>query len=181
MSDDKSSCECPGSLLDPKLVAKLQDAMQSIATSQLAHERACHTLQPTALVNELWLRILKSEDDPPVELPAFKAWAATAIRNILISHARKKRSIKRGGDKQRVLFRTDHGVDLTHGIDLIDFEEEMILLERQDPRAAKVVEMRFYGGMSHAEIAGMLGISERSSQQSWAMARSWLSIRLRNE
>lgn len=168
-----------GSITDPELSKKLLEAIQDIARAQFSHERPNHTLQPTALVNELWLRILRSEDQPPTDVRAFKAWAAKAIRHILISHARGKNATKRGGDRQRVSLQSAHGARSDTGPDLLELEDELVLLENHNSRAARVVELRFYGGMSHLEIAEELGISERLSQKSWAMARSWLSLRLR--
>lgn len=167
-------------LIQPKLRKDLLKAIQEIASGQFAHERVNHTLQATALVNELWLRILRSEEEPPINAVAFKAWAATAIRNILISHARATNAIKRGGLHQRVLLQTNHGSKSNACIDLLELEDELNLLKDHNPRAAEVVKLRLYGGMEHREIAEVLGISERLSQKSWAMARSWLSIRLQN-
>lgn len=180
MPQDPAPVEQAGSVTDPALNKKLIEAIQDIARAQFALERPNHTLQPTALVNELWMRILRSEDEPPTDIRAFKAWAATAIRHILISHARGKNATKRGGDRQQFSLQAAHGASSDSGPDLLDLEDELVLLETHNSRAARVVELRFYGGMSHSEIAEELGISERLSQKSWAMARSWLSIRLRS-
>lgn len=180
MSDDRASAPQSEDLIDSALSRKLLDALQDIASAQFAHERVNHTLQPTALVNELWLRILRSEEEPPTNMHAFRVWAAKAVRNILISHARGKNALKRGGDRQQIQLQADHGATYNPPAHLLDLEEELLLLESHDARAARVVELRFFGGMSHQEIAEELGISERLSQKSWAMARAWLSVRLRN-
>lgn len=179
VSDDRVCASHSEYLGDSAISRKLLDALQDIASAQFAHERVNHTLQPTALVNELWLRILRSEEEPPINIRAFRVWAAKAVRNILISHARRKNAIKRGGDRVQVELHADHGAIQNPELQLLDLEEELLLLEKHDARAARVVELRFFGGMSHQEIAEELGISERLSQKSWALARSWLSVRLR--
>lgn len=181
MSEESCYTSEEGNESDPVLSGKLLDALQSIARAQFVNERSDHTLQPTALVNELWLRILRSEMSPPANIEEFKVWAAKAIRNILISHARGKNALKRGGNLVRIRIQAGHGSTPNVGLDLLELEEELLLLEKVSFRAARVVELRFYGGMSHAEVARELGISERLSQQSWAMARSWLSLRLQDK
>jgi len=165
--------------VEPALREKLFIALHEIAQAQFSYERLNHTLQPTAIVNELWLKVLKSETEPPKEMRAFRVWAATAIRNILISHARSKGALKRGGNISHVRLNTNHGIEHDPGVGLIELEEELALLEQHSSRAAQVVTLRFYGGLSHCEVAQELGISEYLSQRTWAMARSWLSIRLR--
>ncbi|MBL4771427.1 MAG: sigma-70 family RNA polymerase sigma factor [Planctomycetes bacterium] len=166
--------------VDPALSKKLLDALQEIARAQFKRQRQDHTLQPTALVNELWLKILRSETAPPSEIQAFRAWAATAIRNILISHARAKGAAKRGGSIVHVELKPSHKSTGDSAFDLLELEEELQLLKRIDERAARVVELRFFGGMDHAQIATELNISPRLSQRTWAMARSWLSMRMQD-
>lgn len=166
--------------IDPALSKKLLDALQEIARTQFSRQRSDHTLQPTALVNELWIKILRSETAPPSEIQAFRAWAATAIRNILISHARAKGAIKRGGGMVQVQLHPSHSTTGDAPIDLLELEEELILLKQIDERAARVVELRFFGGMEHGQVAEELGISERLSQRTWSMARSWLSMRFQD-
>ncbi len=165
--------------LDTALATKLHDALQDIARAQFTRERVNHTLQPTALVNELWLRMLQSESGPPTGDAAFRAWAAKAMRNILVSHARGKNAIKRGAGRTPIRLQTNHGAGIEDdpGIDLLELEDELNLLEKSDFSAASVVEMRLYGGMTHAEIGQALGISRSAAEKRWAMARSWLSIR----
>ena len=179
MNSNQSDSTTSRGVIEPAMSKKLLDALQDIANAQFANERVNHTLQPTALVNELWLKILRSESDPPTDIKAFRVWAAKAIRNILINHARAKKTHKRGGDMIQVRLETDHGSRFNHDLDLLELEEELVLLEQHNADAAKVVELHFYGGMTHAQVAEELGISERKSQKSWAMARSWLSIRLK--
>ncbi len=180
MGGDAGGEHDAGGVIDPLLGKKLLEAMQEIASAQFAQERVNHTLQPTAVVNEIWVRILRSESEPPTNIEAFRVWAAKAVRNILISHARGKNALKRGGGRKPVALQAHHGADIGAGVSLLELEEELVLLENHNPRAARVVELRFFGGMSHAEVGVELGISERLSQDLWAMARSWLSIRLRS-
>lgn len=142
-----------------------------IARHLFGSERADHTLQPTALVNELWLRVMR---DGGVEVRSeveFRAWAAKAMRNILVDHARAKRAQKRGGLASRVVL-----VDVPGrpGIDILGLHEALNRLETHHERSARVVEMRFFGGLTQAETAERLGVTERTVRADWKMARAWL-------
>ncbi|MCP5023982.1 MAG: hypothetical protein GY930_19725 [bacterium] len=105
------------------------DAQQEIARAQFGRQRNDHTPQPPALVNELWINILRAETAPPSEIQAFRAWAATAIRNILISHARTKGAVKRGGGLVQVQLHPSHRTTDDAPIDLLELEEKFILLK----------------------------------------------------
>jgi RNA polymerase sigma factor (TIGR02999 family) len=176
-SELNHSDSIPFHSIDTVLEAKLLAALQDIARAQFARERVNHTLQPTALVNELWLRMLRSETGPPTGDADFRAWAAKAMRNILVSHARGKNAAKRGSGMTPIRLQTNHGAGDDPGIDLLELEDELNLLENHNSKAASVVEMRLYGGMTHAEIGEALGISASTAEKRWAMARSWLSLR----
>ena len=164
------------------LFALLQDELRALARSVFRTQRAGHTLQPTALVNEAFLKMVGRRGAPaPWQDEAhFFAVAATAMRQVLVNHARDRAAQKRGGgrDAQRV---TLSDVDLSPDgapSDLLDVEEALAALERVDPEQARVVELRFFGGLSNPEIAQVLGRSLRTIELEWRLARTWLAARL---
>lgn len=157
------------------LVEQVYSQLRVIAQRQLQQERAGHTLQATALVHEAYLRLAGAN----VEWSgagAFYTAAAEAMRRILIEHARKRGRIKRGGEARRL------DLDLSHVADLGEADPERIValddafrrLEGADPRAASVVALRFYAGLSIEEAALALGLSERTVKREWEFARAWL-------
>ena len=149
--------------------------LRRIAAAQLANERPGHTLQPTALVHEAYLRLAGSESG--FENKAhFLAAGAQAIRRVLVDHARTKKRDKRGGGAQRVdISSADPAApDARAEVDLIELDDAMQRLAQVSDRAARVVEMRYFGGLSMAEIGVALGISERTAAGDWAIARAWL-------
>ena len=144
----------------------------------MANEPPGHTLQATALVHEAWLR-LAGPDDPKFEGRGhFFAAAAEAMRQILIDHARRKRSLKRGGgapkpdlDQVDVAARAD---DET----LLLINEALEKVDREDSRAAELIKLRFFVGLTNEEAARVLGISERSAKRYWTFARAWLYLEI---
>ncbi len=149
--------------------------LRRIAAAQLANERSGHTLQPTALVHEAYLRLAGSESG--FENRAhFLAAGAQAIRRVLVDHARTKKRDKRGGARQRVdIASVDPAApECGEQIDLMELDEALHGLAEVSDRAARVVEMRYFGGLSMAEIGVALGISERTAAGDWAVARAWL-------
>mgnify|MGYP001501438210 CR=1 FL=1 len=149
--------------------------LRALAGAQLAHERPGHTLQPTALVHEAYLRLAGS--DSGFENRAhFLASASQAIRRVLVDHARTRNRDKRGGGRPRVDIVAADPADAraADGIDLIDLDDALRRLAEVSDRAARVVEMRYFGGMTMAEAALALGVSERTAAGDWAVARAWL-------
>jgi RNA polymerase sigma factor (TIGR02999 family) len=157
----------------------LYEELRALARLHLASERRHHTLQPTALVHDAWLRLVRagaSEHCSPRELLAA---AARAMRRVLIDHARARVRIKRGGLRARPL--SLDAVDLAasgsfEGILAVD--EAIRRLEQAYPKAAEVVRLRFYVGLSMEDVAKTLGMSERSVFREWSYARAWLGKRL---
>ena len=149
--------------------------MRDLAAALLRRE-AGHTLQPTAVVNEMWLRAAGSKQVFP-DAGTFKAWATRVIRNILIDHARRKKAQKRGGGAAVLPFDRIQ-VAAEQEMDLIEFDDELRALEKLHPRAAEVVQMRCYGGMNDNEIANELKVSPRTVRNDWYTARAWLRGRL---
>jgi RNA polymerase sigma factor (TIGR02999 family) len=163
-----------------QVVAAVQPHLQHIATSVLRGERPDHTLEPNALVNELFVRWLGS---PPVAFADrvhFFALAARTMRRILIDHARARGTEKRGGDQERVtLSAVDGWSPVERYDDILALDTALSALERADPRAGRVVELRFFGGLSEYEIANLLGVAEITVKRDWKVARAWLMNRLR--
>ena len=150
-----------------------------MAARFLRGERGDHTLEPNALVNELCLRLLGGEPLAYGDRVHFFAVAAQTMRRILIDYARARVAAKRGGALQRVsLSGVDGWQPPGHGEDLLALDEVLAQLERMDTRAARVVELRFFGGLSEAEIADVLDVSVITVKRDWKAARAWLMARL---
>lgn len=178
--------------LPTELIADLHGELRVVASALLTQERSGHTLQPTALVNELWLRLASSdgESQPRFEnRAAFLAYASKCIRSILVDHARRRSAAKRGGDNAtRVDLTTEQGqlVGGTDGIagvacSVLELEDELKTLEKLESRCANVFEMRFFGGMTPSQVAEQLGLSVRSVADDFSFARAWLAARLRGD
>lgn len=165
-----------------KLLPMIYDELHALAESQLRQERAGHTLQATALVNEAYLKLVELKHIRWEGRAHFFGAAARIIRRILVDHARGKDRLKRGGDRRRIPLDasairdvTDHG---TESVDLIALHEALEKLESLDARQSKIVELRFFGGLGMKEIADVLGVSLRTVEGDWSMARAWLSAQL---
>lgn len=138
-------------------------------------ERAGHTLTPTALVHEVYLRLVDESRIDWTDRARFFAIAARAMRQILVDHARARAAAKRGGGLLRV---TISGNDIAGGdgaLDALALSDAFERLGARDERAASVAEMRVFGGLTHEEIAHALGVSRRTVDSDWTFARRWLS------
>ena len=161
-------------LTSEELLPIVYDGLRTLAQQRMAQERCGHMLQATALVHEAFLRIVGEGEHGWVNRAQFFAAAAEAMRRILIEHARARGCVVHGGERQRV---TLSGVDLAATEDLgqvLVVDEAFQRLVRADPRAADVVRLRFYAGLSEAETAAALELSERTVRREWAYARAWL-------
>lgn len=162
-----------------RLLPLVYDELRSLARSHLRNERIEHTLQPTALVHEAYLRLLGAARPSWNDRRHFFGAAAEAMRRILIEHARKRGRAKRGGKRVRVDL---SGVDLASDEDLeqvVALDDAFRRLEEQDPRAADVVRLRVFAGLSVEETARATDLSERTVKREWAFARAWLYQALR--
>jgi RNA polymerase sigma factor (TIGR02999 family) len=153
--------------LDPALYSLLKD----IARSQLRRERADHTLQPTALVHEAWMRLADGSAESRVEL---LARAATAMRRVLVDHARRTKALRRSSGKRRVTLHDDAVAEVAPEVDVLELDEALDGLAALDDRQARIVELRFFAGLDASEVAQVLGISRRTVQGDWNMARAFL-------
>lgn len=169
-----------------ELLPLVYDELRRLAASKLAAERPDHTLQPTALVHEAFLRLVGSPLDNFRGREHFWAAAAQGMRRILVEHARSRNAIKRGGGR-RVDFEWDRVasvVDLLpdeRDAELLALDEAVSRLEREDPGAAQVVRLRFFADLSIGETADALGVSPRSVDREWAYARTRLLQMLRDQ
>ncbi|MFO0891294.1 MAG: ECF-type sigma factor [Isosphaeraceae bacterium] len=156
-----------------QLLPLVYEDLHRLAVRRLQREAPGHTLQPTALVHEAYLRLLDSERSSPWDSPGhFFAAAAEAMRRVLVEAARRKSRLKRGGDLQRVEL-ADHPAD-DRDQDLVALDEALLRLAEEDPLAAKVVELRQFAGLGHEAVASALGISVYQARQKWTYARAWL-------
>ncbi len=154
--------------------------LRKLAAQKLAEERAGHTLQPTALVHEAYLRLIARTSDEGWQEPKWKshahffAAAAEAMRRILVENARRKRRVKHGGGRQRVeLVNQDVAAGPTPD-DIVMLDEALNRLAEQDPDAACVVQLHFFGGLSIKQVAATLGVSRATAYRQWTYARAWL-------
>lgn len=162
-----------------ELFAVVHPQLRQIAARYLHHERADHTLEPNALVNELCLRLMGGEPIAFNDRAHFFAVAAQTMRRILIDHARARVADKRGGDQQRVNLSAVEGWNpIQRSEDILALDQLLSRLEKADPRAAHVVELRFFGGLSEDEVAEVLGIATITVKRDWKAARAWLVSRL---
>jgi RNA polymerase sigma-70 factor (ECF subfamily) len=162
-----------------RLFAVVYPQLRRIAARFLRNERSDHTLEPSALVNELYVRLLGCEPITFKDRAHFFAIAAQTMRRILVDHARARFADKRGGDQQRVNFSSVEGWSpVSYSQDLLDLDQALSKLEKADPRAARVVELRFFGGLEEEEIAEVLKVSTITVKRDWKVARAWLIGRL---
>ncbi len=137
-----------------------------------------NTLQPTALVHEAWLKIADSDSADARSHTHFRAIASRAMRQVLVDHARERGREKHGGAHERVTFVTGIGASEEEQLDVEAVEAALGKLAELDSRAARVVEMRFFGGMTEEAIAEVLGVTDRTVRNDWRMARAWLRVEL---
>jgi RNA polymerase sigma factor (TIGR02999 family) len=157
-----------------QLFADVYAELRALASRYLRQERKDHTLQPTALVHEVYLKLI---GQVPVDWQGrahFLAIAAQAMRQILVDHARQKRAAKRGGNRHRVALHDDLATESNRDVDLLALEDALTRLTKLDPRQAQMIELRFFGGMTIAEVAKVMGMSKRSVEREWTMVRAWL-------
>lgn len=162
-----------------RLMPLVYDELRRIAASYMRRERADHTLQATALVNEAYVRLADSADIAWTGKAHFFGIAARLMRQILVDHARAHTAAKRGGNAQHVTLQEGLLADTTDHLELIDLDRALTELAAQDARTARVAELRIFGGMTVRETAHALGVSNRTVDDDWAMARMWLSRAMR--
>jgi RNA polymerase sigma factor (TIGR02999 family) len=160
-----------------RLLEAVYAELRKLAAAQMRRERAGHTLQPTALVNEAYLRLVDGEVAWENRRHFFGA-AAEAMRRVLVDHARRRDAEKRGGDLERV---TLEGLEIPgddHSLDLVELDDALAALTAHDARLGKLVELRFFTGLTIEQSAEIIGISLATAKRDWAYARAWLAERM---
>lgn len=159
---------------EQRLVPQVLSELRRVAARQMRLERENHTLQPTALVNEAYLRLVQQPQVPWQSRVHFFATAARLMRHILVDHARARNAGKRGGPQRQVTL--DEALLSTEekSIDVLALHEVMDRLAVLDVRQGRIVELHFFGGLPFEEIALVLNLSERTVKRDWTMARAWL-------
>ena len=170
MSDDRQSVD--------SLLPLVYQELRRLAASYLRRERPGQTLQPTALVNEAYLRLLKDRPDRWQNRAHFCAIAAHSMRQILIERARARSAGKRGGARVRVTLDEALAAGGERAIDLVALDEALERLAALDPEQARLIELRFFGGLTIEETAEAMAISPATVKRHWTIARAWLAREL---
>jgi RNA polymerase sigma factor (TIGR02999 family) len=163
-----------------RLIPLVHAELHRIASRCMAGERAGHSLQPTALVNEAYVRLIDVQQVRWQDRAHFLAMSARLMRRILVDYARSKGYQKRGGGAVRVTFDEVAVPGKSVDPDLVALDDALAELAKVDERKSRVVEMRFFGGLSLEETASVLGVSEDTVTRDWKLAKAWLSRELRN-
>lgn len=161
-----------------ELFPDLYNELRSIAKRHLAGEGHNNTLRTTELVHEAYLRFSKQDTTRFQRSSHFLAVAAMMMRRVLVDRARSRKTAKRGGGWLRIELNEDTALDKRPVLDLLEIDDALKTLESLDPRAASIVEMRFFAGMTEAQIADVMGFSDRWVRKQWSFARAWLHRQL---
>lgn len=156
------------------LIPLVTDKLHDLARHYLRGERRGHTLQPTALVNEVYLRLVDRNRVSWNDRAHFFAFAASSMRRVLVDHARARRSEKRGGGARRVTLGHAEGISGHAEVDLIDLDRALTALGELDARQARLVELRYFGGLTIRETAEVLEIGTATVARDWATAKAFL-------
>ena len=160
--------------VESRLIPHVYGELRRLAAHYMRSERGNHTLQPTALVNEAYTRLVQQPQIPWQNRAHFFATASHLMRHILVDHARARRAGKRGGLQQQVTLDDALLPSPERTMDVLILDEALENLAQFDPRQARIVELHFFGGLTFAEIALVLKLTERTVKRDWSMARAWL-------
>jgi RNA polymerase sigma factor (TIGR02999 family) len=170
---------------DPEALDKLMPLvyaeLRRIASRYMKRERAGHTLQTTALVNEAYLRLVGQQQIDWQGRAHFYAVAAQVMRHLLVDHARSRQVAKRGGKAQQITFDETAVISRERDDNLVALDEALTKLSEIDPRKVKLVELRYFGGLSAEETAVVLGVSEITVKREWLKTKAWLYRELTGE
>ena len=157
-----------------RLLPCVYDELRDLAEGYLSRERPDHTLQPTALVHEAYLRLVDQSHADWRSNAHFKAVAAVAMHRVLVDHARKRDREKRGGNWRRITLNDAFLLTADQDLDPLALDEALEKMRRLDERQCRIVELRLLGGLNNEEIAKLLGIALRTVERDWKMGRTWL-------
>jgi len=162
-----------------ELLPRVYEELKQIAVARMARESAGHTLQPTALVHEAWLRLVGDDGQSWKNRAYFFAAAAEAMRRILVDHARRKSRVRHGGGLERLDVEVLELPEITPDDKILLIHEALSELEQDHPERARVVVLKYFGGLTNKEVAVMLGVGERSVNRHWLCAKQWLFQKIR--
>lgn len=175
----EESAVSPSYELNQEDLTSLYPELKRIARQRMSAERDDHTLQPTALINELYLRLLKQPGFVWTDRSHFLIYASCAMRHLLIDYAKQRSAEKRGSALTRVdLGEVVDSLGISNLDNFMDINEALDELAASEPRRARVVELRFFAGLTFTEIGEALGVSDRTAKRDWALAEEWLRQRL---
>jgi len=157
-----------------RLMPLVVDELRHLARSHFRREPDGHTLQPTALVNEVYLRLTDQRQVQWDNRSQFFAFAATLMRRVLVDHAKARHTAKRGGKVRKVSLQDVIGLAEPEDVDLLALDDALSALAEIDPRQSRIVELRFFAGLTHEEIADVLSVSVSTVKREWRTARLWL-------
>jgi RNA polymerase sigma factor (TIGR02999 family) len=163
------------------LIPLVYDELRRLARRYLRRERPNHTLQSAALVNEAYLRLIRQEQPKWQNRAHFFGVAAQLMRHILVDHARNRAAAKRGAGAPRLTLDPDIALPQERDVDLIALDDALNQLAALDPQQSRLVELRFFGGLSIEETSVVLGVSPATVKREWATARAWLQREMRNK
>jgi RNA polymerase sigma factor (TIGR02999 family) len=170
---------------DPDAANRLFEAvygeLRRISAGLMRRERPGHTLEPPALVHEAYLRLIAPASVTWEDRGHFFGFAARVMRQVLVDHARRRLAARRGGDAVRITLAEGLASEQARVTDVLDLHELLEALAALDPRGAQVVELKVFGGLTTAEIAEVLGVSKRTVDDDWAVAKMWLRRRLKKD
>ncbi len=162
-----------------ELMQVAYESLRDLAAAYLHRNRVDHTLQPTALVHEAYIKLAESGSDSDWKGKThFQAVAAAAMRQILVDHARRRATDKRGGNWTRLTLTGNLASTSGADVDVLALDEAMLELAKRHERKARVVELRFFGGLTCVEAAEQLGVSPKTAEADWYFARAWLHDRI---
>lgn len=183
--EDVTRCLCGAAAGDARaadeLLSLLYAELRELARARLRKAPSGNTLQPTALVHEAYLKLIRDENAQWESRRHFFGAAAQAMRDLLVDQARRKASAKHGGDRKRVEFAADElNIEAPKGVDLVALDEALRRLESDDPRKGLIVSLRYFTGLSEVETAALLGLSDRQIRREWSYIKAWLKSELGN-
>jgi RNA polymerase sigma factor (TIGR02999 family) len=161
-----------------RLIDLVYPELHRIAAQHLRRERQGHTLQPTALVNEAFLRLAQRPDKQWNDRTHFFAVAARIVRNVLVDHARAREASKRGSGAFTVVLTDEVARVPAPEVNLLDLDAALCELERLDPQHSRIVELRYFAGLSIEETAAVVGTSASSVKRDWVLAKTWIRRRM---
>jgi len=159
---------------DDRWSPTIYDQLHQVAQRALSREKPGHSLQPTLLVNDAWLKLVQQNNVDVGDRSQVMAAGANIIRRLLVDHARQRKAQKRGGPDGRGIPLHISVADSANQIDLLELNDALEALEMDNARAARVVELKFFGGLSGEEIADQLAVSLRTVNNDWRYAKAWL-------